>query len=227
MKRIVWRMATLCMLLHSATRTAAGPIPIVNAGFEDPSTTVYTYSTISIPGWSFGGSGGGVWNINSDPLGFWSVPAPQGSQIGWLAPAFGNGSPASMSQILSATLQADTEYTLSGQVGHPIGFGSSLGTVFTAQLIAGSNVLASVSGTGPEGSFEPFQVTFDSSGSPYLGQTLEIVLSSSQAQTGFDEIALNAQLLTAAPEPAGFALFGIAVVALAGYRWRRGEAANS
>jgi hypothetical protein len=132
-----------------------------------------------------------------------------------------------MSQILSATLQADTEYTLSGQVGHPIGFGSSLGTVFTAQLIAGSNVLASVSGTGPEGSFEPFQVTFDSSGSPYLGQTLEIVLSSSQAQTGFDEIALNAQLLTAAPEPAGFALFGIAVVALAGYRWRRGEAANS
>jgi hypothetical protein len=57
---------------------------------------------------------------------------------------------------------------LTGQVGHPIGFGATTGTLHSVELLAGTNVLASISGTGPEGSFTPFQVAFDSTGSPFV-----------------------------------------------------------
>ena len=72
------------------------------------------------------------------------------------------------------------------------------GTVYTVSLLAGTNVLASTSGTGPEGSFATFSVTFNSNGSSFLGQSLEIVLLT-RAQTAFDAIALTGQ--SSVPEP--------------------------
>ena len=193
--------------------THAGSIPIVNAGFEDPITSGFTSSGAT--GWTLSGTGGGVWNINADPLGFWTVPAPEGNQIGWLSPAPAPGGPATYSQVLSSVLQADTTYTLTGEVGHPIGFGATNGTVYTVSLLAGTNVLASISGTGPEGSFAPFTVTFDSHGSSFVGQSLEIELSSSKAQTGFDAISLTAQ--SSVPEPSAIVLAGTGLAALVAF----------
>jgi hypothetical protein len=199
--------ASVILTWHCPVR--AGSIPIVNASFEDPVTSGFTSSGAT--GWTLSGTGGGVWNINADPLGFWTVPAPEGNQIGWLSPAPAPGGPATYSQVLSSVLQADTTYTLTGEVGHPIGFGATNGTVYTVSLLAGTNVLASISGTGPEGSFAPFTVTFDSHGSSFVGQSLEIELSSSKAQTGFDAIALTA---SAVPEPSGIFLLACGLLGL-------------
>jgi hypothetical protein len=173
-------------------KVSADLIPIANASFEDPPTD--TFVAIA-NGWSFGGSGGGVWNINNDSLQFWNVPAPDGNQIGYLSPA-DTGGLATMMQTLSTNLQADTFYTLSAWVGHPVGYPAT----FTMELLAGSQVLASYSGTGPQGSFQRYQVTFDSTGSSYVGQPLGIELVSDRPQTGFDAITLNASP-TAVPEP--------------------------
>jgi hypothetical protein len=193
----------------------AGSISIVNAGFEDPATTSFTDSGAT--GWTLSGTGGGVWNINADPLGFWNVPAPEGNQVGWLSPGPVSGGPATYSQVLSSVLQADTTYTLTGEVGHPIGEGATNGTVYTVSLLAGTNLLASTNGTGPEGSFASFSVAFNSDGSSFLGQSLEIVLSSSAAQTAFDAIALTGQ--SSVPEPSSALLLACGFLAI--LSWNR------
>ena len=182
----------------------AGSIAIINAGFEAQVTSGYT-NDVDPPGWILSGSGGGVWNINADPLGFWSVHAPQGNQVGWLSPA--GAGPATFSQVLSFVLQTDTTYTLTGEVGHPIGYEAT----YTVSLLAGTNILASISGTGPQGSFASFTLSFDSLGSSYVGQSLEIELSSSKAQTAFDAIALTGQSV---PEPSGTFLLACGLLGL-------------
>jgi hypothetical protein len=113
---------------------------------------------------------------------------------------------------MSATLEADTRYTLAGWAGHPIGYGSSPDpdTTYTVELLAGSVVLASTTGTGPEGTFAPFAVTFESTGSPLVGQTLGVRLTSSKPQTGFDGIMLDA---TPVPSPGVAGVSAVAVVA--------------
>ena len=202
--------------LGVAVDARAGFIPIANAGFEDPMTTSFTNGGAT--GWTLSGTGG-VWNINNAPLGFWTVPAPEGNQIGWLSTAAGGG-PSSYSQILSASLQANADYTLTGSVGHPLGFGSTPDpdTVYTVTLLAGGNVLASISGTGPEATFAAFTLNFNSAGSAFVGQTLEIHLASSQPQTGFDDIRLQEAVI---PEPSSALLLGIGALSIAGWRSRR------
>lgn len=179
----------------------AAPIVITTPGFESPVDAVS--NTGPITGWTIQGSGAGVWNINFAPLGFWNTLAPEGNQVGYVGRENPPGVGASISQVLSATLQANAIYTLTGQVGHPIGFGSTPNpdTVFTVELLAGNSTLASLSGTGPEGSFSPFQLTFDSTGSSLIGQALQIRLSSSKTQTAFDALQLDGPAVVV-PEPA-------------------------
>ena len=216
MKRVLWIVPVLGMFLGEATPANADLLPIVNAGFESPPTT--TFNAGPITGWTISGSGAGVWNINNDPLGFWNVHAPEGNQIAFVSPS-DNPGPAAISQTLADTLQANTVYTLSAEVGQPNGFTPT----FTIELLAGSNVLASFSGTGPQGSFQKYQVSFDSAGSPFLGESLGIRLESSQAQTGFDEVTLNATSATAAvPEPSSRTMvLSLGALGLLGYAWRR------
>jgi hypothetical protein len=111
-----------------------------------------------------------------------------------------------MSQTLSDTLQPATLYSLTGFVGHPIGYGSSAGTTYTAELLAGSTQLSTVTSFGPEGTFAPFALIFDSTGSSAIGQPLMIRLSSNQPQVGFDGIALST---TPIPEPSTTAMLFI------------------
>lgn len=196
----------------------ASSIPIANPGFEDPLTSTYTFA--GAPGWIAGGSSGGVWNINAAPLGFWTATAPEGDQVGWLAPAFGPGSPADYTQTLAASFQLNTAYSLTGYVGHPQGFGESIGTAYTVALLAGGNLLASISSTGPEGSFSPFALTFSAFASPYEGQPLGIRLSTTQEQTAFDDIALDASATV--PEPSSVLFMASGLGALLARR-RRGS----
>lgn len=183
------------LMLGFPLQVQASSITILNAGFESPTTGS---TATPVTSWTLlGGGGGGTWNIISYTLGYWTVPAPQGMQVAWLSDAPHPGTPATLSQVLGAVLTANTVYTLSGYVGHPIGFATIDGTpggaptIYTASLYAGTNLLASTSGTGPSGTFAPFSFVFNSAGSPFIGQALQIQLSSNQAQTSYDAISLT------------------------------------
>ncbi len=188
---IVRGMVSTVVFVSVCASAFCGPVTILNPSFENPAVPTVG----GVADWTV--SDGGVWNINDDPAGFWTVPAPDGKQIAYVSSAPHPGAPASISQILTTTLAANSHYELSGFVGHPIGFDTSDGTptgvptIYTAALYAGGNLLGLVSGTGPSGKFSMFDLNFDSTGSPFVGAALEIRLSSSQAQTGFDAISLN------------------------------------
>lgn len=190
MKHRNLKAALMVAVLGVPLEVQAYSITIQNAGFESPVIAgAPGYNNSPPTAWTFSGSGGGVWNITDFPLGFWTVPAPQGKQIAWLAPAPASP-PSSLRQTLGDTVVANTKYHLSGFVGHPIGF--NLGTIYTAALYANGTLLASTTGTGPAGSFINFNLLFDSTGSASVGDLLEVRLETNQAQTGFDRIALNA-----------------------------------
>lgn len=193
-----WLTALLIGLCDPAGAT---PIAISNPGFESSPTS--GVNTGNMPGWTGAGSGFGWWNINVLPLAFWSTTAPEGSQVAFVGRDTPADGPASIAQVLGVTLQAGGVYTLTGQVGHPMGFGASRDpdTLYTVELLVGNSVVSTISGTGPEGSFMPFQLVFDSAGSPLIGQALQIRLSSSQTQTAFDDIKLDVAGLPSVPEP--------------------------
>jgi hypothetical protein len=183
--------AAILAVLGLPGSARATSIPIVNAGFENPNVAGATYDNAT--GWVLSAPGnGGVWDLGSNLGGCpgicWDETAPEGNQIGWLSVGPVPGTAASLSQVLGAVLLDNRTYTLTGFVGHPNNFLTN----YTVALIAGSTVVASTSGSGPEGEFDPFMLTYSSGlGNPYAGQTLQIRLSSSGAQTGFDAIALS------------------------------------
>src|SRR5262245_66246447 len=96
------RVVILSAVGMNAIPVAATPITITNGGFENPLTGGSTGG--GAPGWSLSGSGGGVWNINTSPMGLWTVPAPEGSQVGWLASPAGVGS-ATYTQLLGVRVE--------------------------------------------------------------------------------------------------------------------------
>ena len=198
--RVMCLVAGSIVFACGLSTAGASLIPIVNPGFEDPATQTFTVG--SAPGWSISGNSGGVWNINATPLGVWTVPAPEGNQIGWLSRADGSGA-AAMTQTLSDVLAPNTSYTLSGFVGHPAGSSTA---VYGVTLFAGGNPVATMSGSGPNGSFQAFSLSFDSTGSSFVGQTLAIQLFSDRPQTGFDDIRLEAILI---PTPGAATLIGL------------------
>jgi hypothetical protein len=96
-------------------------------------------------------------------------------------------------QILSATLEADTDYEITLVVGnylHNITEGNPTGAVgnYRVELVAGGVLIASVSGASPavNGTWEPASLSFTSGANPaQLGETLEIRILA-EAYDGFD-----------------------------------------
>ena len=99
--------------------------------------------------------------------------------------------PGSISQVLTATVQANTLYTLDVSVGRRA---DDTFSPYTIALEAGGTVLASDSSLNPApGSFLTDTITFSSGPTPTtLGQPLDIVLSATGEQADFDEVLLDA-----------------------------------
>jgi uncharacterized protein (TIGR03437 family) len=185
--------------IYGSTGTGGGTSIIINnPGFETlPSNPVWSDCSGSggagcrntydgnIPGWSTSGSISGLFQPGPSDFTL-PLPAAEGQTV-----AFTNG--GTISQVLSATLQASTLYTLQVDVGR---YFSNLysSPPPTAQLFAGSTPIASATGAQPPlGGWTTWTGTYQSSASdPLAGQTLKIVLGATNPQGDFDNVRLTA-----------------------------------
>jgi len=176
------------------TAPASTSITINNPGFETlPSNPQWIFNCGSgcqdtgdgnIPSWTASGQmglfqpGPALFNL---PL-----PAAEGQTVAYL-------NSGTLSQTLSATLQASTAYTLQVDVGRRL---DNLypSTPPTAQLYAGSMPIASATGAQPAlGGWTTWTGTYQSSASdPLAGQALKIVLGVPAMQGDFDNVRLTA-----------------------------------
>jgi hypothetical protein len=141
---------------------------------------------------------------------------PDGLQVAAIA----NGSAGEIYQDLSATLSANTTYTLTFWAGQRSDFPFDPG--YTVSLMAnGSTTLASDTGASPiAGSFVQRTLSFATGASPaQLGQTLriDIFAPAGSGQADFDLFALNTNS-NALPEPSSFGLLIIGLGLMAGAR---------
>ena len=179
----------------------------------------------NIPGWT--ASSGGQMGLFQPGPNYFTLPWPTAE--GQTAAQINSGT---LSQTLSATLQVSTVYTLQVDVGR------RLDNLYpspapTAQLFAGSTLIASATGTQPPlGGWTTWTGTYQSSASdPLAGQALKIVLGTTAAQGDFDNVRLTAApagtsttcsytlgALSASPAAAGGAAT-VTVTAVAGCAW--------
>jgi len=208
-------IASSFLVIVPQGQVKAASIFIANNSFETPIVTTpsgFNFSTGPVGSWTFTGTQQGI----ADPVaaqnagGSWyglSPTLPNGNQVAW-----SNG--GTISQTLSATLQANTVYTLGAFVGNRFGLNFP---GYNIELYAGGNLLASDNSVTPaDGSFAAVTASYTSGISVTPGQQLEIRLNSLsgfQGQTNFDNITLDAASI---PEPSailgllGFGLLGIA-----------------
>jgi hypothetical protein len=202
---------SLAMLAAGVTllvgnQVAAVPITINNPGFEDPAQADGGFTTGLITGWVAPGAQG-VFNPTTAQI----AVVPEGVQVG-----YSNG--GSITQMLSASLTADTQYTLTVQVGRR-NDGCCGNPLFTMDLLAGGAVLNSNSIsylTLAPGPFVPVTVTYLAVATdPHLGQSLSIRITSDGAQSDFDNVVLDAQTVGGrVPEPTTLLLLGSGMLAL-------------
>lgn len=203
-----------CLVIVPQVQVRAASIPILNHSFEAPTAPQQGdpyYSMNVINDWTLDPPPSestplqGVFSPMMAPStsSAFTDPIPDGSQT-----AYSNG--GTISQLLTATLQANTQYTLGAYVGdrNNVNFPG-----YSIQLWAGGNLLASEGSVNiPDGRFALVTVNYASGSIVTPGQQLEIRLVSSGMQTNFDLITLDA---TSIPEPSailgllGFGLLGI------------------
>lgn len=241
------RFAALLLSLTAALPSAhATLLTVQNAGFETLFLADNTFN-VSSPG-PAGWSAYGTINHNNrsigvvNPIGSLLYPggAPEGRNVGvvFLMDNPGNqsqfaGIESGLVQTLSATLQTNTRYTLTVEVGNmapdtspnnPFAFTGFPG--YRVDLLAGGQVIASDNNSllPSEGTFLTSQFSLSIGASHVLaGQFLGIRLVNLNAAPGievnFDNVRLDA---TAIPEPATVAiLFGVATLSLAVFRRSR------
>lgn len=211
--------ATAACVLACAS-VIASDVTIVNPSFEANVTGNGTFPVLVPQGWNVldpngildgGNDSTGV--VNPTGTTFFPNGAPDGSNLGFIFLSDQiEGGLVSLSQTLSATLQANTRYTLTVQVGN-IASGSGANMQFydldgfpgyTVQLLANGVVLAEDANTLtiPEGECSLSTVQFTTGSShAQLGQALEIRLTNlnhrfSQQDPGievdFDDLHLDA-----------------------------------
>lgn len=166
----------------------ARDLTVLNPGFESPIRLVvgeYGPATDWHEG-TYAAANPGVWvlavgeyagNWNPDAVdGFTNGDAFAGQHIGWTTSRAGID--GGLAQILADTLQANTEYVLSAQVGNSFYNGSNDSADNRLELLAGGVLLQSVTGTSPgTDAWEPHTLTYTSGPNPaQLGQPLEIRL---------------------------------------------------
>lgn len=248
-------------LLGNAEKSSAEVITITNPGFEDTTgQLVFNEFTRGIPtGWSQynpNGLQGGFlsneyWIGTLEPNGtdFFTTTAPEGNLVGILYNEIdeGNGE-YGFSQTLSDTLQANTRYELSVEVGNIASGTASGGATFNldgfpgyrVDLLAGGVVIAQDNDSLviPEGEFLTSTVTLDVGAShAQLGQTLGIRLVNlniippgyvdaplTALEVDFDDVVLNT---TAIPEPSTYAMLFLAGICGLLYSRRKHQVTSS
>lgn len=173
--------------------SALNQIPVSNGSFELPN--IFPSGQVGqddhIPGWvpdlTYVG-GAGIWNFAGSTYGYFTPPtAPQGQQVLWLGYFSG---PGLVTQTLPTVLAANATYELTGYGGNPAGLVVPYSVSLSVFDGTTSTVLTSLDLSGPDGTLAPFTLSFDSTGTPYAGQNLQINLYSSGVQTVFDDIHL-------------------------------------
>ena len=195
----------------SAASTGNTSIAITNPGFETLPTNPSWINCAGNGGPGSGGTGcrdtldGNVpgWTASSSSViglfqpgpNYFTVPMPAAEGQTGLQINSGN-----LSQILSATLQVSTVYTLQVDIGR------RMDNLYpspppSAQLFAGSTPIASATGTEPPlGGWTTWTGTYQSTGSdPLAGQALKIVLGVTAPQGNFDNVKLTAAPVATSP----------------------------
>ncbi|GCA80541.1 PEP-CTERM sorting domain-containing protein [Microcystis aeruginosa] len=203
-------IASSCLVIVPQVQVRAASITILNPSFESPALNPGGFNQL-INNWTLtNGSPQGAFRPTIGPNLNFTQAVPNGSQT-----AYSNG--GTISQTLTATLQANTQYTLGAFVGQRAGGQAFPG--YSIELWAGTTLLASNGSVTPAvGTFAPVTVNYTSGSSVPLGQSLQIRLVSlstgTSPQTNFDQITLNATPIPT-PEPSailgllGFGLLGI------------------
>jgi len=224
-----------------ATHLSASSITILNPSFEDqifsPGTgSGFPYGPIT--GWTENQIPSTAYSVYNPATTSYPGGAPNGANV---AQILGDGPTASISQILSATLQPNDTYTFTGYSGlradDSFGAGTGCGGA-DAAVEAGGNILTPTGLPGGDiscnsmtvGSFTKFTFTFSTGANPAgLGDPLEIVLTTQgtgspfePTEIDFDNITLSDTLGSGSgsgvPEPATFGTMagalGICVVFL-------------
>jgi len=166
---------------------------VVNPSFEQPATSGGQYLVGPITGWttSPGAEGGVLYPTAVDYPG----GVPDGHQVGWLNTA------GSVSQVLSDTLQANTQYKLTVQVGQRSIY-QSLGA-YAVQLLAGDQVLGSSSPVPDNGKFATAEVDYTAlPNDALLGRPLQVVVTKTATVSG-EQLNFDLVQLQATPVPAG------------------------
>jgi len=194
-------------IIPPATVTTA--ITVANAGFEDPvlgngswteTPAAWTegHYDVTDPGvWVVGDGAAGAYNPSVTD-GFGGL-APEGENVMYITA--GVGYDKGMSQVLSAKLEANTQYNLSVLVGNPFLFNGNTATAdYRIELVAGGVVLASDTGPSPadDTTWTTAELTYDSGDNPaQLGEALEIRLVAVNftdvKELDFDDVQLIAE----------------------------------
>ena len=225
----------LALILALPMAAGAALVTITNPSFESPITAPGNFSgstTAGPAGWSVYNAGAtnsdrffGVWNPATTDS--YSDPVPNGANIGVVFLDNTTGiAEAGLRQVLAATLQLSTQYTLTVEVGNfdpgaggaPWDFTGFPG--YRVDLFAGSTLIGSDNNTllPAEGRFLTSTVSFTTGAShAQAGQPLGIRLvnlNGAGVEVNFDQVRLDA---TSVPEPAAFA-FGTLVALIAASR---------
>lgn len=223
---------------------SAAVVSVQNAGFEDTTgQTTFNEFTFGVSaGWNVYDPS----NITTDPnvyIGtlqpngteFFPVLAPEGNRVAILFNSAQKGAGEyGISQTLSTSIVADTQYTLTVRVGN-ITSGTAVNNVFydlsnfpgyRIDLLVGGSVIASDNNTLSiaEGAWGTSTVTFTTGSSVAPDQFLGIRLVSLNATTGtpdnevdFDDVQLTA---VAIPEPSALIFLSCSMMAFLARRSR-------
>ncbi len=244
MRTIQTQVFLLTALAASAAMTCfAGAVTITNSGFEDPGTGV---GTTAVPtGWQasatavaynpyeFNGDDAYYTGANhtSDPTnGGSGYPGISGEELAF---DFDGVAGSGLSQLLAATLQAGTSYTLTVT---ELSRNGTLPETFAGSeidLLAGTTVIASaIDNVGPTPGTGADQVAFladSDTVTALIGQQLTIRLTTTLDFTGaniatdWDNVRLDAETaVSATPEPGGAipVVLGLGLAGVLGWRKR-------
>ena len=207
-------LSAFTVAIGLAAQASAAPVTIQNWDFSDPSLT--SNSVGSPADWSVIDGGvyniEGVWSAYSNP----TLPTLPTSQVAWLNGS--DGAAATLSQVLSATLQPGVTYQLTYDVVSRLD--APTPAVWSAGLyvdVSGSFVaLATTSNQSVvSNTWQSFTDTFTATNSsPYLGDALVVYASANGIQLDVTDFKLNA-----VPEPSTWAMMGLGFAAMASAAW--------